>query len=181
MDVELARARFAESAFVRAAWPAALRERTLEDFPLQRVVNRIARRRRSGFVERIQVLDALLDDPDLSTLPLWQLGTVGSELRAIDAALARGGPEGPFLRQLAARAMAERDYAGAVEILRRARRATPRDAGLLELELYALCRAGRVAEAESVARAALGRRIQSRNWVALVEWLRERFGFAPGS
>jgi hypothetical protein len=57
----------------------------------------------------------------------------------------------------------------------------PGDAGLLQLELYALCRDGRVAEAESVARAALGRRIESRKWVALVEWLGERFGFAPGS
>jgi spermidine synthase len=177
MDVDVARARFERSDFVRAAWPPALREQTLADFGIQRVVNRIARKRAVGFVERLEVLDRLLDDPGLSTLPLWQLGTVGSELRAIDASMAKGGDARPFLRQLAVRALAARDYAGAVELLRRARRNAPRDAGLFQLELYALCRDGRVAEAEAEARGAGDPR--SAGWAPLAAWLRERFGFAP--
>jgi predicted membrane-bound spermidine synthase len=122
-DTKKARARFMASAFVAERWPEALKEPTLKEFENQR----------------------LLDDL-MSTPPRWAKGTrllhhvlLGTPLRLPVLLLLKSSPDvqelvsrlpsaeqerDEWLQHRAAGRLAERDYAGALELLKRAPRNT---------------------------------------------------------
>jgi len=180
MDTDAARERFRESAFVRAAWPRGLRERTLAAFDTQAIVNAIARREPLPFSERLAQVDALLAREPDPTFVLWRLGLVAGELRAIEAALARGAPERAYLRERAVGALAAREFDLAARRFGRARERAPHDPTLLYLELYALCRDGRVDEARALAAELLPRHARDPDAARVRVWLAGRFAWNAG-
>ena len=177
MDTKRARERFATSTFVENAWPADLRERTLAYFDLQRMLTST----RGGFTAprgnrtaRFRELHQVLTETDLETLPLWQLGVERGSLRVADRLIGRGGPAQPHAHLLGARALAERDFAGAARYFARAN--GPDDA---YLEVYALAMAGRPAAAQRAARRRLGPGAGEGAWWA---WMVDTFDLeAPGA
>jgi len=96
---------------------------------------------------------------------------------AITRLLAKGAPESRYRRSLAIRALADRDYARAADFLFTPPWKPTRDATRFYLRLYALCMAGKVEQAQSVAATAA-------RWLPADEvqadyyaWLGESFGF----
>jgi spermidine synthase len=149
MDADASRERFAESAFARELLPDGLRERSLPYFAVQGLMNglmamppaRLAPR------EQVETVDWILTETDLTTPVLWLLGITADHLRIIDARLASGAPEEPFLAELAVRDLAERRYASAAERFRRVLEQRPDDRFALSYRAYALARSGRAEEA----------------------------------
>ena len=179
MDTEAAAARFAESRFVREAWPPALRERTLAWFDEQAILNRLMASQPQPVParQRIAELDALLTDTDLRTLPLWLLGLTREQLAIVERRLAAGlDPEELHLIALAPRDLVARRFDAAARRYDRLLRRNARDREALTWRLYALARIGALEEAEAELR-------RARPWLAEaggdqsdLEWLRERFG-----
>jgi len=149
-----ARERFAESALVRRLWPPEMARATLPWFEAQALVNVSLGPDFAGPGVRLRRVHELLTETALVTLPLWQLGHHADTQRAARDAL-RAGHRGSALdAELAAGALARRNYAEAARLYARAsERATPLR-HILWWRLYALCMAGRPADAARVARAA---------------------------
>jgi predicted membrane-bound spermidine synthase len=181
MDPTLTRRRFEASDFIRAAWPEALRERTLPYFEYQELVNRfgfvIPRRQRSPW-EFVSELHAVLTRTPLRTLPLWYLGTGADELRIVERVGSRSNPSGLILSQLGLRALADRDFARASEYLGRAGEAGPRSPVLDYFHLYALCMEGRTDEAERLVRQANRWRAPDGGDRQYWSWMRRTFGLS---
>ena len=154
LDVEQARRRFAQSELVARLWPPRLRAGTDAWFETRREVESHfgVETRRPGGLER---LHTSLTETPLRTLPLWQLGSDAFRLEAARRARARGLADPAIELELALGALAERDWEAAARGLAAARRAGATDGRAHRLEVYALCMAGRPAEARAAA-AALG-------------------------
>src|SRR5690606_36158831 len=152
MDTEAAAARFAESRFVREAWPPALRERTLAWFDAQAILNRLMASQPQPVParQRTAELDALLTDTDLRTLPLWLLGLTREQLAIVERRLAAGlDPEELHLIALAPRDLVARRFDAAARRYDRLLRRNARDREALTWRLYALARIGALEEAEA--------------------------------
>jgi len=141
LDAGTARERFRESAAIRALWPPALRERTLDYFAAQALIAEASRAAPQGFDERLAGVDALLEQ-GLETAALWRLGVTHDTLRAVNAALARGRPAAPHRRILGIAALTSGDAPRAAREFAAARAQPGRDPFLPVLEAYARCRAG---------------------------------------
>jgi predicted membrane-bound spermidine synthase len=153
LDAAAARERFRDSAWIRAVWPAELRERTLAAFDLQAEINAVARGDPLGWPQRLAAVHALLGPPALSELALWRLGLTADHVAAGESARRAGRPLAPHERTLASRALVDGDPARAARGFEAARRHAPDDWGLLILELYARGRAGdRAGAAQALAR-----------------------------
>jgi hypothetical protein len=179
MDVRDTEQRFAASNWVRDAWPAALRERTLGWFRWQGVINRLMADDSTVPTAREQIaeLDALLDDTDLRTLPLWALGFTREQLAILERRHAAGlEREQDHQAELASRDLVARRFGVAARRYGQVLRGAPRDRQALTWRLYALARAGEREEADAELRRAAP-------WLALdgrdrgdLDWLRERYG-----
>ena len=181
MNPTLTRRRFEASDFIRAAWPEALRERTLPYFEYQGLVNRFGvsnRRRQRRPWESVSELHAVLTRTPLRTLALWYLGTGADELRIVERVGSLSGPPGPILSQLGLRALADRDFAGASEYMGRAVEASPGSPALHYFRLYALCMAGRTEEAERLVRQANRWRAPDGGDRQFWSWMRRTFGLS---
>jgi hypothetical protein len=113
MDEPPARLRFAQSQLIRTLWPPSLRERSLDLFTSQRVVNDVtsAPVRFSGF----EALRDLLVDTPLRTLPLLVAGST-PVLQAIARRGFAAGARSPALaEQMAISALAGRDWTTAAD------------------------------------------------------------------
>ena len=179
MDTDAAAARFAESRFVREAWPPALRERTLAWFDAQAILNRLMASQPPTVParQRIAELDALLTDTDLRTLPLWLLGLTREQLAIVERRLAAGlDPEELHLIALAPRDLVARRFDVAARRYDRLLRRNARDREALTWRLYALARVGALEEAEAELRRARPWLAQAGGDQSDLEWLRERFG-----
>jgi len=139
-----ARRRFGESRWIAAHWPAPLIAAAGPFFAAQPALDG------EGFgdpVRKLAYLDALLRRTDLRVPVLWLLGSDATEQRIVSRALARDGHRPELAYPLAARALAERDYALAGKLFAAAAADEPR-AG--PLAAYALCRAKRGPDADCV-------------------------------
>ena len=121
MDVSRTRSLFESSAWIRKIWPAALRERTLEDFGAQGLINRGS----AGYGEAalsLTEVEAILTGTALRVPVLTAFLTSDSEIGAARRAAARGVSD-PFIDELLGiDALADRDYGRAAEALQRAER-----------------------------------------------------------
>ncbi|MEM7409098.1 MAG: spermidine synthase [Myxococcota bacterium] len=176
-----ARERFAQSPFIEAVWPAALRERTLGYFAVQDQFNERAGGRLPTLdtPARLQRLEGLLATTDVEVPVYWILGTTVQEVATYARRAARGRRADPRRQALhdTARAYAARDYLGAALALSRAQRQQPRNPALVYLRVHALLRAGQADAARDVAQQAAAwlpsRDADRRVW----SWFGERFGF----
>jgi predicted membrane-bound spermidine synthase len=181
MDPSLTRRRFEASDFIRAAWPEALRERTLPYFEYQGQVNRfglVSRRLQRMPWESVGDLHAVLTRTPLRTLALWHLGTGVDELRIVERVGDRLPRSAPILSQLGLRALADRDFNRASEVLGRAAAANPGLPVLHYFRLYALCMAGRAEEAERLTGQASQWRASEGSDRQYWRWMRRTFGLA---
>jgi len=177
MSAESTRRRFDESRFIRAAWPPALRERTLGYFEYQGMLLDLWARSRPSIREWISRLHRILTETDLETLAILQLGNTVDQQRAVERLIAKGGKRFRYSRYLAIQAFADRNYDLAARYLARKPGKSIRDSAQFYLRLYALCMAGRVDEAERIAAAGrrwLPRYTENADYFA---WLGDTFGF----
>jgi spermidine synthase len=149
MDPQRNRERFRASAFVARAWPPELRERTFPYFEVEALIQSICAAERVEFAERLRDVHRVLTQTPLVTAAQWRLGAASERLRAIDALIARGGPEDPYREILARRAVARRDFGAAAALLDHA--AAPLDWRSLYFRWYVLEMAGRHADARELA------------------------------
>jgi predicted membrane-bound spermidine synthase len=145
MNPERARDRFARSPLVRRLWPESIRQASLEqfDFPWT-----------SGWggtvVGALPSLHRVLTGSSLQTLPLWLMGSGAKEQQVARRASSQGRKGAALAYHFGVLALAERQYERAAEHLSRAEGPRLRRAARY-LRIYALCMAGRVAEAETLA------------------------------
>ena len=151
MDESAARERFRSSAYIARIWPPALRERTLAEFEVQRVVNAIGRGEGGlGWPRRLSELHALLAEPAHPEVAQWRLGITSDHVAAAERARRSGRSRTPHERALAIRALVDGEPDRAARGFARARRRQPAQRGLLLLELYARCRTGDLAAAREL-------------------------------
>jgi spermidine synthase len=176
MDAGEARARFETSPFVASLWPDELRRATPPFFRFQGQVDRgmIANAwwnppRTAGLSE----LHDVLTQSSLRTLALWWLGTTAEEQETAARLEARGGAGLDGLLGLGA--LADRAYDRAAERFAHANPGSAPDPADGYREIYALCLAGRFADARArgaVLRARADRRDDGEFW----RWLQAEFG-----
>ena len=106
LDAAAARARFEASPWVKRLWPEALRERTLESFWIQEIVNRLL----GGNTQRLADVSRVLRGTRIESLPLLLLDSSPLEVRLAEDAAARRHPDPaiPYVRGLGA--LATRDW-----------------------------------------------------------------------
>jgi hypothetical protein len=184
METSGTRRRFEQSAFIQGAWPQELRESTLSFFSDQQIMHEVIDRRGGRGVppqpnEYVGELHHLLTETDLYTLPLWHLNVWDDVLSAIDRLIERGAPRDNFLPQLAARALANRDYKVAADLYHRAIERNGPKPALLYLGVYALAADNRHAEAEALAKTAPASllAVDPAYW----RWMEQTFGVRHGS
>jgi spermidine synthase len=172
LDVAAARARFRDSAWVRALWPPALRERTLAYFEPEGFIREAARAAPLGMRERLSGVDELIGR-GLGTAAAWRLGVTDDQARAAHAAVAHGRPQGPHRRTLGIVALTSGEPSRAARELAAARALDPNDAFLPLLEAFARCRAGEPLQGEVPADPAAR---EAWEWLALHCTTAERVG-----
>jgi hypothetical protein len=180
-DTDAARGRFARSEWVSRRWPERLRSGSLPYFAVQRAIDH-ATFAPMALDQDIEALHAVLTRTDLRSPVLWLLYSELDTLRAARELSEAAREEPQVLAHLAAGALAERRFDEAAELFARAeeRSAGTRRRDLFRLRVYALCLAGRVVEAESLARV----RYSDRSPGSLPPfwgWLRTTFGVDPSA
>lgn len=160
MRSERARSRFRESAFVAKLWPASLREPTLAAFDDQALLEQTISQQVGDLAKRFAALDHVLRETSLKTLAVWIAGSDAAAGRAAEAGHGAGREGLGIDFHRAVDALARRDYAQAARLFERSRHrplaADRRE--LLYYEIYALCLAGRLADARSLGdKAGIGR------------------------
>jgi hypothetical protein len=151
MAVSATARRFRDSSFIREAWPAALRARTLSYFESQGILNSILI---DGAGPDYSRLHRILTESALRSPVLWDLGLIDL-LPAVEALPAGQSDNIRYLGIRAGGALAERDFSRAADLYHRARTADPARPLFWKLEIYSLCMAGRIDEAREVASAAV--------------------------
>ena len=151
-DTDAARERFARSEWVARRWPERLRSASLPYFAVQRAIDH-ATFAHMALDQDIEALHEVLTRTELRSPVLWLLDSDLDTQRAAHAVSEAAREEPAVLGHLAAGAMAERRFDEAADLFARAeeRIEGPRRRDLFRLRIYALCLAGRVDEAESLA------------------------------
>jgi len=148
IDPERARRRFLSSAFIRRLWPERLVPRTEQAFAYQRIVNRVFWEGGKP-MRQIEDLHFLLTKTSLRTLPLWCLGSDEAKQRIAETAADAPGATA-YARAL--RAFTGRGYRAASDYLAEAERLGVGGPTVRALHAYALCLAGDLEGARSLAR-----------------------------
>jgi spermidine synthase len=149
LDAEANRRRFRDSDFIRKIWPEVWRERTDELYGVQQIIDDAYGRSVVGLTERLQGLHLLLTRTDFETAPLMRVGITTDLMRAIDALVRKGAPKGRYVESLARRAVAQRDYGLASQLLEQIRR--PRDRDVIFFRIYVYAMDGRLDRARDLA------------------------------
>jgi spermidine synthase len=179
LDENVTRERFARSRIVERLWPEAVRHATPDYFRFQAMLDHLAFREQVDIPATLPMLHDVQVRSDLRTLSLLLLGSNPRRQETMDLAMGRGegGPLFDYL--LGLRALSERHYDPAAQLLLRTIQAGDRTPRLLWYEIYALCMSGRLEQAVEVARASgltSGRTDDDRRvWRFLVE----TFGLPP--
>jgi hypothetical protein len=176
LDVDRSRERFARSRLVERLWPGSLREETLAAFDVQRRIDRYFAGEFRDPVARLPEIDGLLAGTGLRALPLWLLGGHPDADRVARAAEAKGVQDPAIEYGLGLSALAGRDFDAASRRFARALELGPPARSTLELRIYALCMAGRLEQAKTLAeRLARARRLDETDR-AFLAFLARRFG-----
>ncbi|MFP8881980.1 MAG: fused MFS/spermidine synthase [Myxococcota bacterium] len=120
MDTQVARRAFLNSAFIASLWPQALRQRSLQAFDTQRIINEHLLGSAAPGSVKLQDLFRILLGSQLETLPLWVLGSSADEQRIVERLWRPGGKIPALDYRRAIGAVAQRDYALAGVLFERA-------------------------------------------------------------
>jgi predicted membrane-bound spermidine synthase len=150
LETDKAWRNFQESRWIAQHWPQEFIAASRGFFGVQPVLNaQIA----ADPVKTLADVDVLLRNSDLRIPVLWLLDTDVTEQEIVSRQLATNGFRPEYAYALGVRALAERDYRTASELLAQAAERDPQRAGALAA--YALCRAGRLERARAVKEAKL--------------------------
>ena len=139
MDASESRRRFSESAWIRDIWPPELRERTLDYFAYQDIINRHLAHGGAGIPE----LHHVLTQSSLVALPLMIMVSDLEDRVILEKAKASGVNHPMLEFLLSAHAFAARDYELAAAHLERAQMNDPTSAELARFRILALMLAGK--------------------------------------
>lgn len=147
VDPDRARRAFEASPFIRRFWTEPMIKETLPFFDHQRTINRLMAEPANPLRD-IEELHALLTKTSLRRLPLWALGSNDVIQRIAD----RGGDDSGMVEyMLGVRALAARNYPAAATYLSESERRGFRAATTRPLLVYALCLAGNLDAARTLA------------------------------
>jgi len=188
-DVAAARERFQQSPLITRLWPERLRAASLPDFEFQNIINAQLYGAKPKDWPDIEDVHRLLTRTSLSTPVLWLLDSDADIQRILSEAGPAELAQPAMQFQLGVRFIAERKYAEAVEPLRRAELVPALRDRAFRLRVYALCMAGKTAQAQHVAHeqlvrllAAKGVTVESLNEAGLPPfwlWMKKTFGIDP--
>lgn len=181
MDPIAARERFRNSPLIAHLWPRSLRDRTLEYFRIQALMNEaFLHPFRSPSNPDLGLLHEALSCPPLRSPILWLAGGPNMAdneciLDSLDPEAVRRTPGLNF--HLAVRSMADRNYEKADEYLK-AEEEVSDTQNLTLYRAYCLCVAHRTAEASELLRKRQNLPDHSRNGMdkAQLKWLHDKFG-----
>jgi spermidine synthase len=172
-DTAAARERFEQSDFIARLWPAEYRESALPHFDAQSIINALSYGLHPEHRSRVRDTHTLLTTTELRGPAMWQLGTNSDFQRIAAEATGKelGNPNLQF--HIGAGLVADRQYAAALEPLRRAELNPNNFTLATSLQILALCEAGREDEAQALARERHGRMPRSAKmqdfWAAMGE------------
>jgi predicted membrane-bound spermidine synthase len=150
-DTDSARERFRASPFIAALWPEELREATLAFFDAQHIINALTFGLHPPERSRARDTHVVLSETSLTAPALWLLGS-DADLQRIVADAEGSGLADPNLRyHRGIGLVARRRYAESLDPLRRSERNPGNRRLAVAVRILALCEAGRVAEARSLA------------------------------
>lgn len=179
-DTEATRARFAKSPLVRRLWPAPLREKTLDSFGYQRIINDyfwISNGAMAFGAKGFADIHEVLTRSSLQAPALWLMDSDPDIQSAADRALAKGATLDPTLhRHLGIRSMVSRDYPGAERHLRLAQAGDPSLEPLTAYRILALLLSGDRKGALALVRDARARVAPQRTPREFWAWLEATFG-----
>lgn len=144
LDVTKARERFERDPWIGKVWPSELRGATLGYFPIQgqitvQLIPTVGR----SLQATLPTVHSFLTNTQLTTLPLWMLGSNDLRQDAAHKAQAEGRADALALWELARGALAERSYAKAAQLFGQgAQAAGSIDTNMRTLWFYALIMAG---------------------------------------
>ena len=147
LDNQASAQRFERSEYIRSVWPHSLREETLGFYEIQPILNNEIR---SGFGERLLLVDGILQHSQLKIPVFWLLNSGIREQQIIDRLMAKSGYRGDYAWHLAVRALAERRFSLAAELL--TGNSNTMDNQQIALAAYSLCRSGQVDAAQRLSR-----------------------------
>jgi spermidine synthase len=144
---------FRRSSFIASRWPPELKERSEPFFRYERMIKNdltddLYRDEHDPFLWA--AIDDVLTNTSLQTLPLWLLGTGRVEQQMAEE-LSRGGTSRPdIVAELAAGALARRDFPGALDYARRAMADGHNlSVGEVSMYVYLLAKTSTLAEARN--------------------------------
>jgi spermidine synthase len=150
-DTDGARERFRASPFIAALWPEELREATLAFFDVQHIINALTFGLHPPERSRARDTHVILSETSLTAPALWLLGS-NADLQRIVADAEGSGPADPNLRfHRGVGLVARRRYAESLDPLRRSERNPGNRRLAAAVRILALCEAGRVDAARSLA------------------------------
>jgi len=151
-DTDRARERFRASPFIARLWPEELRETTLPFFDVQYIINCLTFDLHPPERSRARDTHAILSETSLTAPALWLLGSNADFQRIVAEAegAARSDPNLQYHR--GAGLVARRRYAEALHPLQLSERNPGNRLLAAAVRILALCQAGRIDEARSLAR-----------------------------
>ena len=174
-DVAAAQDRFRQSALITRLWPPRLRAASLQYFGGQRLINAY------GYGSPpVGIEDAhqVLTQSPLTTLATWLLGSSADVQQILDDAAPAELAQPRLQLHLGIQRIAEREYASAVEPLRRAEAHTPVRSQAFGFRVYALSMSGQLSEAQRLVSERAGSVDGSAPfWI----WIQETFGLRVGA
>jgi len=179
-DIDAARDRFRESAWIENLWPESLREDSLAYFEWQRVVSRILTGDLPPGRPHIDEADRLLRTSPLSIPVLWLLGSDADKQRIVSKADDRSRSHPQYQLHLGIEHLSKRRWSSAAKALARAERLEPIEARAAVLRTYALCRAGNLEGARELMRVQREKRQTNPVDDDVWHWLRAHYDIDPG-
>ena len=174
-DVEAAQDRFRQSPLITRLWPPRLRAASLQYFGGQRLINAY------GYGSPPVTIDdahQVLTQSPFTTLVTWLLGSSADVQQIIDTAAPAELAQPELQLHLGIRRIAEREYASAVEPLRRAEAAAPLRSQAFGFRVFALCMSGQLREAQRLVSERRGPVDRS---APFWTWIRETFELRVGA
>ena len=148
MNVDTTRKRFANSRILDDLWPSSLRPTSPKYFALQSAINAkfaVAESPNAPPINNtidLVLVDQILEQTDLETLPLWRLDSTVAVQNAAKSASAKGKTGAWLEFELGKGALAKRNWPSAMHHFDRATAAGGAP-DLAPLRIYALCRDGK--------------------------------------
>jgi predicted membrane-bound spermidine synthase len=148
---EAARDRFKESELIARLWPESLRKETEDFFETQALLDRLSLRPDVNLERDIESLHHTLTETELATPILWAFGSDADIGRIIETAAKPRLDDPRVILQWGARSLAARRYEEAAQHYEAAARQPDQERFATRMQVFALCMAGELDGARSVA------------------------------